>query len=138
MPATVRSLEERIDDMVESISSLTTRIEGLTQEFGAFRARMETTHSLIRWIGVFFAGLLVTVLYSVFSVAYSGGQLAATVGELKGTTEKLSVAVQQLQATTARHDAIMEQLEKRFARYEETLDKHTKLLGEIHAKVMKP
>ena len=60
MPATVKSQEDRTDEMAEE-------------------AKAETTFALVRWSGIFMAGVFMTVLLSAFTFARSAGSLEATI-----------------------------------------------------------
>ena len=138
MPPTVKSLEERIDDLagdvadvksqlavvtakldifsnalaaiqaqlqtitsqlaatVTSLAATTARLDTvsakldtLAGDYGAFRSKSDTTFSLVRWVGVFAAGVFVSIVLSAFSVIRSAGNLEATVQQQQKTLDEI-------------------------------------------------
>jgi archaellum component FlaC len=87
MPTTVTSLEDRTNLLEEKIEYIKTDVHLLTTEFASFKGKIETVVSLIRWIGIFVAGLAVTVIFSVISFAHSAGRLESNIDRLKEATQ---------------------------------------------------
>ncbi|MBO0698838.1 MAG: hypothetical protein J2P46_10620 [Zavarzinella sp.] len=117
MPATVKSLEERIDGMADDVAqikiqtaALATKVEivgdevkgtrlkvdNLAADYTAFKSKAETTFALVRWIGVFTAGVFVTVILGAFTVARSAGSLEATIQQQQKTLDEIRRDVAEL------------------------------------------
>ena len=72
----------------------------------------------MRWIGVFTAGVLVTVIIGVFNVAHSAG--------------KMEAKVEQLQESVSKQER---QLEEQSKKQERQLDEQNKLLRDMSAQL---
>jgi methyl-accepting chemotaxis protein len=124
MPPTVKSLEERIDQLTEDfgelrkdVAVLTSRVDGainlldriaaqmnqmsgqvtaLVGDYAAFKADTGRTVAVVKWVGVFGAGVLFTVILSAFSLARSAGNLEATVQQQQKTLEEIRREVSEM------------------------------------------
>lgn len=138
MPATVKSLEERIDDLADDFSSVKSqlslvasmqnlmqaqlatvinglnttqaqlavvvakldstidelrltrgRLESIASDYSAFKGKAETTFAMTRWIGIAAFGVLVTVIFSAFSVVRSAAHLETKVDQHEKSLEEV-------------------------------------------------
>jgi hypothetical protein len=78
----------KLDSLIEAVRVSTARMDAVTakldtfaSDYAAFKAKTETMLGGVRWIGMFVAGVLVTVVVSTVSIAYSAGKLQASVSE---------------------------------------------------------
>ena len=85
MPTTVTSLEDRVDNLDLRLRETRDILASQRTDFESFKGRIDTVVALLRWIGVFVAGLVVTILFSVFSFAQSTGRLESNIDRLKET-----------------------------------------------------
>jgi peptidoglycan hydrolase CwlO-like protein len=147
MPPTVKSLEERIDDLAGDVSDLksqmahvlakleifgttltaiqgqlqtiatqlastmtslattTARLDAVsvkldtyTSDYAAFRSKSDTTFALVRWVGVFAAGVFLTIVISAFNVSRSAGNLEATVQQQQKVLDEIRRELTDLRA----------------------------------------
>jgi uncharacterized coiled-coil protein SlyX len=116
MPPTVKSLEERIDDLEEKVSAVHADIRALAVDLGSFKSRTDTVTALIKWIGVFVAGLTVTTVFNIISVAHSAGKIESNV-------ERLREVVQRQETTAEKQSAVIHDLEKQLIRLQAVREK---------------
>jgi hypothetical protein len=67
-------------------------VADLRNEFTGFRSTVETQLAVIKWIGVFFAGVLVALVAGAISVAWSASALNS---EVKQMAKQLDTIVRQ-------------------------------------------
>jgi hypothetical protein len=79
----------RLDINTQELKETRTRLESMVNDYSAFRSKGETTFAMVRWIGVFVAGGMVTVILSAVSVARSAGSLEATVQRQQKTLDEI-------------------------------------------------
>jgi cell division protein FtsX len=120
---TVRSLDDRIDD--------------LEKQFIDFRARIESLLMLGKWATGFAAASFISVLLFLFSVTYSAGQLkertdttAAEVRELRMDVKKLS---EEQQADRAEQKVIKVQLDQQKAQLDQQKAQLDQLSADVRA-----
>lgn len=83
MAASVKSLEDRVDDLEDYISSIKTDLHILAIDFAFFKSKMETIVSLLKWIGIFVAGLTATTVFNIVSISNTAGKIETNVDRLR-------------------------------------------------------
>ena len=107
--ATVASLEDRVDGL-----------EILT---------------LFRWIGIFVAGLAVTVIINIIYGAVTAGKLQANVEQLQVVVPKQESTVQQLQTNTAKLESTNQQLAQTILKLETSVKELNSTVGDLRREV---
>ncbi|MGL6072707.1 MAG: hypothetical protein ACRC8S_00970 [Fimbriiglobus sp.] len=142
MPATVKSLEERLEGMLDDQLDTKSQLTKIAEDFAVFRAKMETTITMVRWIGVTVAAIAVTIGLQLYSVAHQAGKLEATVGHIEKNlqdqkqtiakhTESMEDQKQSIMKLTTTLEVTVERLQQTIQKSETHRDEQTKALRDI-------
>jgi uncharacterized protein YoxC len=89
---TAKSVDEDLSELTQEVKGLARSVDGLRNEFTGFRSTVETQLAVIKWIGVFFAGILVALVAGAVSVAWNASALNS---EVKAMAKQLDTIVRQ-------------------------------------------
>ena len=132
MPTTVTSLEDRTNILEEKVDSLQDQVHLQETDFSSFKSRIDTAIALMRWIGIFVAGLTVTVIASVISFAFSAGKLDSNIDRLKdASVQQEKVYQKQLDGLKE----VLQQQEKMYQKQDETIRRIEIKMTEISTKL---
>jgi TolA-binding protein len=110
-------LADDLKGLAKQISEF--RIESATESAG-FRSRVETQIAMIKWIGVFFASMLVALFTGALTLAWNASAMNSEVkeqgrrieqmeGDVKAIREELSVQFGKIEKKT---DDILQRLDR--------------------------
>jgi archaellum component FlaC len=105
----VKSVDEELGELTKEVRELGKGVDALRNEFTGFRASVETQLGFIKWVGVFFAGVLVALVAGAVNVAWNASALNSEVktqgsrldkmdGRLDGIAKQLETIIRQTAA----------------------------------------
>jgi DNA repair exonuclease SbcCD ATPase subunit len=94
------------ETLAEKFGSLNTRHE-------TFRSEVETNLKFIRWIGTFFAGILVSIFIGLITLAWHASALNSDVGHMERHLAEVIVEVKSLDARVGKVESRMDGIEQR-------------------------
>jgi archaellum component FlaC len=65
----------KLEQVTNKLMQIETRLEDVTRDHLMFKSTSSTTLALVKWVGVFSAGVAFTIIMSAFYVARSAGSL---------------------------------------------------------------
>lgn len=86
---TVKSVEEDLGELAGEVKDLGRSVDALRNEVTGFRASVETQLGFIKWVGVFFAGVLVALVAGAVNVAWNASALNSEVKTQGGRLDKI-------------------------------------------------
>jgi outer membrane murein-binding lipoprotein Lpp len=89
---TTKSVDEDLGDLRQEVKELTRSVNGLRTDY----AVVERDLKLIRWIGVFFAGVLVAVVLGAGRVVWDAATVTGKVDRLSEDVKELKSDVKQM------------------------------------------
>jgi chromosome segregation ATPase len=90
---TVRSLDERVEDLETSFAAIDGRLREMEKAFVELRAKIESALAFMKWLGAFAAVTFVSLLASLFLVVYSAGKFDQEVRTHGEKIQKLTADV---------------------------------------------
>lgn len=96
MPTTVKSLEERVDDIEVRIGAIQADLHALAVDFASFKAKADVTVRLAQWIAATAAVTLISVIFAAVTVARSAGSLESTVQQQQKALDEIRVDLREL------------------------------------------
>jgi archaellum component FlaC len=105
---TAKSVEEDLGELTNEVKDLSRGVDALRNEVTGFRASAETQLGFIKWVGVFFAGILVALVGTSINVAWNASALNS---EVKAQGGRLDKVESRLDKIDGRLDGIGKQLE---------------------------
>lgn len=96
----------------------------LEKDFADFKARTETIISLLKWLGVFVAGVLATVIFNGFAISHSAGKLDSTVNRMESTVGGMQISFREFEQANQEFIRALTRLETRL----ESIDRELQLL----------
>lgn len=96
LTARLESVTEELRRTNAKLDVVTARLDALAVDFAAFKARTENSFSLVRWVGVFMAGALLSMVGGAVLIARSAGALEATVQQQQKVLEEIRRDVGEL------------------------------------------
>jgi predicted nucleic acid-binding Zn-ribbon protein len=115
MPVPTDQLSEEMGEVKAELRDLSRNVADLRTEFREFRVEARTQLSIIKWIGVFFAGTLVALFSGSIYVAWNASALNSDV-KLQGRQ------LNDLTSEVKQHGTRLEKVEKRLEGVESRLD----------------
>ena len=97
MPATVKSLEEQVDEIAEDLGDLKEKVNLIAHDFASLKGRLEVTLQFLRWLGGFAAAVGVTIVIFLFTVARTAGRLDATVEQQSTSLNKMESRIEKME-----------------------------------------
>ena len=88
----------KLDTVVNRLSSVESKLEIVTQDYTSFKSKMDTTYSLMKWLGAFAAGTLITLIISGSMIARSAGNMEATIQHQQTTLNELKEIAREQRA----------------------------------------
>jgi outer membrane murein-binding lipoprotein Lpp len=98
---TAKSVDEDLGELTSEVKDLTRSVDSLRNEFTGFRSTVETQLGVIKWIGVFFAGVLVALVAGAINVAWNASALNSEVKSQGGRLDKIESKLDTLIRQTA-------------------------------------
>ncbi len=93
----------RLDGAIEQLKITNARVdvvseklEVMTTDYTAHKAKAETMFAFTKWIGAFVAGVFLTVLIAAFSVVRTAGGYEATIQQQQKTLEEIKRDVTEI------------------------------------------
>ena len=93
---TAKSVNEDLGELTSEVKELTKGVADLRVEFTGFRSGIERELKLIRWLGVFFAGVLVAVVFGSGRVIWDAATITADVKQQREEMKELKSDVKQM------------------------------------------
>jgi hypothetical protein len=93
---TTKSVDEDLGELAKEVKDLARSVDGLRNEFTGFRSTVETQLGVIKWIGVFFAGVLVALVAGAVNVAWNASALNSEVKQQGGRLDKMDAKLDTL------------------------------------------
>ncbi len=118
----IEGLHGSIDRLNARIDSLDENIRGMAQGFAEFRGSVNTQLATIRWLGVFFASILVAVVVGAGRVVWDASALTSKVEQLSNNSSALTNEVKQLSKDSSALTSEVKQLSTRVERIDGRLD----------------
>ena len=87
---TVKSLDERVDDLERAVH---TEITDLKVKLASFQSSMETSLNLAKWIGTLATGIIITLIGFGWQYSTASGELKQRVSGLEQRIEHLEQKV---------------------------------------------
>lgn len=131
MPATVHSLEERVDEIADNVVELKEKIDSGALDFASFKGKLDNTLSFLRWLGVFAASVLLTTIIIGFTLARSEGKIESDLEQQGKQIIKMDGTLEQQEKQVSRIEATLEQQGKQINKIEATLEQQGKRMDEI-------
>lgn len=89
---TAKSVDEDLGELTREVKELAKGMADLRVEFTGFRSTAETQLGVIKWIGVFFATVLVALVAGAVNVAWNASALNS---DVKQMAKQLDTIVRQ-------------------------------------------
>jgi hypothetical protein len=86
------------DHLADDIKELTLSVNGLKTAFASFRGSVETQFALLKWIGVFFASVLVAVVGGAVAVSWTASSVVSEIKQQGVRLEKIERQLDQFAA----------------------------------------
>ncbi len=115
------------DHLVDDIRELTAKVTDVKVGFGRFEAATGAQLQLIKWVGVFFAGLLVPLLGFAFNVSWNASTLVSEVRQQGTALEQVSQKLDRLENVAPE----VRQLGNKLERVEQRLDRLEKIEQQV-------
>jgi cytoskeletal protein RodZ len=93
---TVKSVDEELGELAREVRELGRGMADLRNDSTGFRSAVEKELKLIRWIGVFFAGVLVAVVFGSGRVIWDAATIAAEVKQQREEMKELKSDFKQM------------------------------------------
>jgi hypothetical protein len=127
LDADIRELDRRIGGRLEVIER---SLASLREDFSAFRGSTDTNLKLIRWVGVFFAGLLVSLFLGIVTLTWHASAVNSRVFQLGEDFQSMRTEIKEVGARVdkmelqvdERLDKMERQSDTRFDKIERQLD----------------
>ena len=101
-------LAEEVKELSQEVKVASKGLSDLRAEFGEFRVEVRTQLGIIKWVAVFFAGVLLTVVAGAGRVVWDAATITA---EVKQQGKRLDAIDAKLEKTDRRLDGIDAKLE---------------------------
>jgi hypothetical protein len=94
--------------LAEDLKELARAVGELRTEFGEFRSEVRTGLGVIKWVGVFFAGILVSLVTGTIGMAWNA---SAVVSDVRQHGERLDKVEKRLDGIESKLDVLIRRTE---------------------------